>query len=75
MNRVQPFTALSIAAICGIEECTGATIVGFREGADYPLLARYEFPCETPNYEIHWLTRDGALMANVPSVYDLRVVR
>jgi hypothetical protein len=72
-RRVLPFTALNIAATC--EATDDATIIGFREGANYPLLARYEFPGETPDYEIHWLTKEGALMAGVPSVYDLRVVR
>lgn len=73
MRTVQPFTALSIAATC--EATDAATIIGFREGANYPLLARYEFSGETPDYELHWLTKEGALMAGVPSVYDLRVVR
>jgi len=74
-RRVLPFTALNIAAECRAEGCAGATIIGFREGANYPLLARYEFPGETPDYELHWLTKEGALMAGVPSVYDLRVMR
>lgn len=72
---VQPFTALSIPATCAIDECAGATIIGFREGAFYGLLARYEFPGETPNYELHWLTKDGCYSPAGRSVYDLKVVR
>ena len=74
-RRVLPFTALNIAAECRAEGCAGATIIGFREGANYPLLARYEFPGETPDYELHWLTKEGCYSPYGGSVYDLRVVR
>ena len=72
--RPQPFTALDISARCAIEGCAGATILGFREGAAYPLLARYDFPGEVPNYELHWLTREGRCSPAGRSVYDLQVV-
>lgn len=69
-----PFTPLSIKARC---DCTDdATIIGFREGGRYPLQARYEFPAETPNYEVHWLTKDGRVADDGGfSVYDLTVVQ
>lgn len=72
MRHIQPFTALSIKARC--EATDDATIIGFREGAQYPLLARFEFPDETPNYELHWLTKDGHYSPAGRSCYDLQVV-
>lgn len=83
--RPQPFTALNIRAVCGVEGCSGVTIIGFREGVTYGLLARYEFPdgiesLDFPypvrNYELHWLTKDGRFSEHATgSAYDLRVVR
>jgi hypothetical protein len=74
MNALpQPFTALSIRARC--ECCDDVTIIGYREGALYGLLARYDFPdAELP--EVLWLTKDGRYSKDGgPSVYDLQVVR
>jgi hypothetical protein len=68
----QPFTALSIPAVC--EATPAATIIGFREGGLYPLLARFEFPYEVPNYELHWLTKEGRYSPHGQSVYDLQIV-
>jgi hypothetical protein len=75
MNAVQPFTQLNIPATCNLTECIEVTITGFREGATYCLQARYEFPREVPNYELHWLTKEGRFRAEGLSGYDLQVVR
>ena len=74
-RQVQPFTALNIPATCAAEGCAGVTIIGFREGATYCLQARYGFPGETPDYELHWLTKDGHFSTELRSGYDLQVVR
>ena len=75
MGLIRPFTPLNIEARCNAEGCIGATIIGFREGATYGLLARYEFPEEVPNYELHWLTKEGRYSKDGVSVMDLQVVR